>query len=218
MDFGKAFTFVFDDPNWLKKIVLAALVSLIPIIGQFFLIGWSLEVARRVITHNPTPLPDLDFGGSLSLGFKSFLIGLVYSIPIILLTLPISLLGALTSNNSQSDALNAVMAIVSICCGGLILIYAIALAFFMPAAHGNFLAKNQLSAAFRVGEVWGLIKAAPGPYLMVVLGEFLAGFIAPLGSIACAIGVLLTSAYAAVVVAHLFGQAYNEAAPRSTVF
>jgi len=31
MDFGRAFTFAFQDPDWLKKVGLAAVIFLIPI-------------------------------------------------------------------------------------------------------------------------------------------------------------------------------------------
>ncbi len=90
MDFGKSFTFVFEDPEWLKKIVIAALISIIPLIGQIYLVGYGLEVGRRVIRHDPHPLPDVSFVESLLLGLKSFVIGLIYSIPAIVLSLPIS--------------------------------------------------------------------------------------------------------------------------------
>jgi hypothetical protein len=55
MNFGKAFTFVFDDPEWLRKVAINALIGLIPIVGQLYLLGWGLEVARRVAmrTHDP---------------------------------------------------------------------------------------------------------------------------------------------------------------------
>ena len=56
MEFSRAFSYVFEDSDWFKKIALAALVSLIPIIGQIFLIGWALEITSRVIkkrSHAP---------------------------------------------------------------------------------------------------------------------------------------------------------------------
>jgi hypothetical protein len=46
---------------------------------------------------------------------------------------------------------------------------------------------------------------------MVLVGGFLAGMIAMVGTIACVIGVFFTIAYANAINAHLMGQAYNEA-------
>jgi len=136
MDFGLAFSFAFKDPDWLKKIALAGLVSLIPIIGQIFIIGWGLEVTRRVIRHEPELLPDLDFGENLSKGFQAFVISLVYSIPIILFSLIINISTALAANQQNGDTAAVVIAAISVCCGGLMLIYGIALGFWIPAAFG----------------------------------------------------------------------------------
>ncbi len=212
MDFGKSFTFVFEDPEWLKKIVIAALISIIPVIGQIYLVGYGLEVGRRVIRQDPRPLPDVSFVESLMLGLKSFVIGLVYSIPAIVFSLPISFVPLISSDTgSDMSNLSPIAAAVALCCGGLLLIYGILIWVWLPAAEGHFLATGSMGAAFRFGEVWALLKAAPGPYLLVLLGLFIASLIAPLGTIACGIGVLLTTAYAVLFSSHLIGQAYNAA-------
>ena len=39
MDIGKAFGFVFEDEQWVSKILLGAAIMLIPIFGLFALIG-----------------------------------------------------------------------------------------------------------------------------------------------------------------------------------
>ena len=43
MDFGLSFGYVFEDKDWFRKIAIPALVSLIPIIGQFIVTGWGLK-------------------------------------------------------------------------------------------------------------------------------------------------------------------------------
>ncbi|MBE0698257.1 MAG: DUF4013 domain-containing protein [Anaerolineaceae bacterium] len=212
MDFGKAFTYPFQDPDWVKKILIPALVLLIPILGQIIVLGWALEITRRVIRQDPQPLPELDFGKNLSDGFKGFVIGLVYAIPAIILSIPPIIVSALTeSGNSNSDSLGPVVVIVMLCCYGLLFIYGLALNIVLPAALSHFVATENLGAAFRFSEVFGLVRAAPGAYLMVLLGIILAGIIGGLGSIICFIGVLATYAYAFAIEGHLYGQAYNEA-------
>ncbi len=37
MNFGKAFSYVFDDQRWLEKIIIPILYSLIPVVG------WSMR-------------------------------------------------------------------------------------------------------------------------------------------------------------------------------
>jgi hypothetical protein len=211
MDFGKAFSFPFEDPDWVKKILLAALISLIPIIGQIYLVGWTLEVARRVIRQYTRLLPDVEFSESLILGFKSFVISFVYSLPAIILATPIWLVPVIASSGNDSNAMAALATIVAGCCGGLIAIYGILLILLIPAAQGSFLATGEMSAAFHLKEILALFRAAPGAYLLAVLGQLIAGIITPIGGIACGVGAAITAAYSLLMVAHLYGQAYNEA-------
>ena len=44
MNFKKALTYIFDDPEWFNKILIPLLVSLIPLVGQMAVTGWMLEV------------------------------------------------------------------------------------------------------------------------------------------------------------------------------
>ena len=58
MNFGLAFSYVFKDNDWFKKLAIAALFSLIPVVGQFVLVGWGLRIAKNVIDGNKEyPLP-----------------------------------------------------------------------------------------------------------------------------------------------------------------
>ncbi len=169
-------------------------------------------MTRRIIKGEPDTLPDVDFGNFLGKGFQAWVISLVYAIPIFILQIPLQLVGPLGSTlQMDQDTLGIVMVAVSICCGGLLLIYSIAMGFMLSAALGNFVAKNQLGAGLRFAEVFALVKAAPVTYLLVLLGSLLASLIAPLGIIACIIGVIVTQAFSFAVMGHLIGQAYNDA-------
>ena len=96
MDFAKSFSFVFNDPDWIKKVLLIALVSLIPVVGMLVLYGWALQIAKKVIRKDSEPLllPELDFGAQLSLGFKYFVLNLVYMIPVFLIMIPLMIVTA----------------------------------------------------------------------------------------------------------------------------
>jgi hypothetical protein len=206
MQFGKAFSFVFEDEDWVMKTIIAALVSLIPIIGQITVLGWGLEVTKRVIRNDPNPLPDWsDFGGHIVKGIMAWVIGFVYVLPLIILyACPIIIIAA-----AQND--DTIASVGWVCFSCLTFIYVVLLMFVLPAALGNYAAKDELSAAFRFGEVFGLVRVAPGAYLLTILGALIAGIIAPLGMILCFVGVLWTQAYAVLINSHLWGQAYNEA-------
>jgi hypothetical protein len=209
MEFGKAFTYVFEDDDWIMKTIIAALVSLIPIIGQITVMGWGLEVTRRVIKQEPNPLPDWsDFGGHIVKGLVAWVIGFVYALPIILIWIcPTVLLAAA----GDDETVMTIYSVVSACFGCLTFLYAILLLLLYPAAIGKYVDTGEFGAAFRFGEIWGLVRAAPGAFLMTILGALIAGIIAPLGLILCFIGVLWTQAYAVLINSHLWGQAYSEA-------
>lgn len=212
MNFGQAFTYVFEDPDWTKKLLIPALVALIPLIGQIVVVGWMLELARNVIQRSPRPLPNLDFGRQLGEGFKGFVISLVYAIPIIILVIPIIIVSTmLAGQDMDTNTATTLITVVSLCFAGLIFLYSIVMAFALPAALGNYAAKGNLGAAFRFQEVFGLLRAAPGAYLLTLLGVMVAGFVAGLGTIACVIGMFATLVYSQAIMGHLYGQAYLEA-------
>ncbi len=214
MEFGKAFSFAFEDPDWLKKLGIGALLMIIPIIGWLVVAGWGIEVTRRVIQHDPQPLPDWsDFGGYLVKGLQVFVIGFVYALPVILVNAcqqGITVFGQ-QGNSSSDQTMLTVLMVVGICFGCVSFIYSIFLGFVLPAALGSFAATGQMGAGFRFAEVFGLVRAAPVAYLLTLLGGFIASLIASLGLIVCIIGVLFTAVYATTINAHLYGQAYNEA-------
>ena len=217
MDFGKAFSYPFEDSDWLKKVGVAALIVLIPIIGPLLIAGWGFEITRRVIKADPEPLSDWsEFGEILGSGFKVAVVWFAYMLPVILLQACIQLAAFGGMDSTNDDTVLTLLSFVIFCISCLVFIYSLIMAFIVPAALGNMAAKNDLKAAFQFGEVWGLVRAQPGAYVMVLLGGMVAGFVGSLGIVACFIGVFFTAAYATTINAHLRGQAYLQAAPDTT--
>lgn len=208
MDFGLAFTYPTKDPNWLQKLLVVALINLIPIIGQIYVIGWMIEIIRRaVIQRQPISLPDVDFGNFLTKGFKAFIVSFVFAIPMIIVSIP---MGIFSSLMDSSDAQTA-WAIVSMCMGLIMFLYGLLLAFIVPAAYAILAVKDSVADALRPSDIFHLLKSAPGAYVVAILGTIVSGLLAPLGVIACGIGVLFTGVYASAVNAHFYAQAYLEA-------
>ena len=211
MEFGKSFTYIFEDESWITKILLAAVIALIPIVGPLAVAGWGVEITKRAIQKDPQQLPDWsDFVNYLIKGLVFALIGFVYLLPIILVQAcsnGIFFFG----QESGEDSLMLVGNIVMACFGCLSFIYAILAGFLIWAAIGKYADTGEIGAAFRFGEVFATVKAAPAAYVMVLVGSFLAALIAFVGIIACIIGVFITGAIANAIIAHLQGQAYREA-------
>jgi hypothetical protein len=217
MDFGKAFSFTFEDPDWVKKVLLGGVISLVPILN-FAATGYSLEVTRRVINNEPRPLPEWDdIGGKLVKGLLYTVIAFVYALPVLLLVClmqgGLAVLGGAASSSSRgSDAAGGAAAIISICFSCLMLIYGVFMGIVLPAAIGNYAAKDQLGAAFRFGDVISLVQKNISVYLMVLVIEIAAALAASIvGSIACGIGILFTGFWSLLVIGYATGQAYREA-------
>jgi hypothetical protein len=211
MEFGKSFTYIFEDQDWITKILLAAIIALIPIVGPLAVVGWGVEITKRAIQNDPEQLPGWsNFVDYLVKGLVLILIGFVYMLPVILVQVCANSL-LIFAQDSGSDTMSLVGSTVIICLSCLTIIYAILVGFLMFAAIGKYADTGELSAAFRFREVFATVKAAPSAYLMVLLGTFLTGLIAMVGIIACIIGVFFTAAIAGAINAHLQGQAYREA-------
>jgi hypothetical protein len=75
MGLGKSFSFVFEDDEWITKVLIAVGVLLggidlgilvIPaIVAALLLSGYGLEIARRVIHSDSQVLPEWDDWGAL---------------------------------------------------------------------------------------------------------------------------------------------------------
>jgi hypothetical protein len=211
MDFGLAFSYVFKDKDWLKKIAILSLVGLIPIIGQMIIFGMGMQIARRVMNQDPNPLPDLDFAGDLTRGFLSSVISFVYTLPVTLIVIFFSILDAAFSFSSSNQGGNAGYIILTLCLSLFAVVYAIFIAMVTPAALTRYLENESLGAAFDFGAVFKMVQLNLGAYFIVLLGTIVAWLISGLGLIACIIGVMLTYTYAIAVIGHFYGQAHLEA-------
>ncbi len=212
MNFGLAFSYVFKDENWFKKIAIPAVCSLIPVVGPFVTSGWALKVAKNVIEGNEEhALPELEFGADLGRGFMGFLITAIYNLPVVILC---GIAGAIFGFGGDADqTVMTILFILGGCLGLLGIILSLLIAFLSVIGIANYLAKGEFKAAFKFKEIFAMLKKSFVSWLLVVAGQLLAtGIIAPLGTIACVIGVFLTTAYGLAVYTHLMGQAYNQSA------
>jgi hypothetical protein len=217
MDVGKSFSFVFEDDQWITKILLAAAilllgilfswVLLIPLILAFALLGgYSVEITRRAMQGQLSGLPEWDnWGDLLAEGIKVIIIGIVYALPLIVLSIFLSIPISIFAENAQG--LSTLFSLLLSCVS---LLYAIAMSIVFPAAIAFYVAHDDLGAAFRFGEVFGFVRDALSTYLITFLMSWVAQLIGQLGSIICGVGWLVTVPYAYMVTGHLYGQAYVE--------
>lgn len=217
MDVGKSFSFVFEDDRWITKILLAAAILLlgilfswlllIPLILAFALLsGYGVEITRRVMRGQLSGLPEWDnWGELLSEGLKVIVIGIVYALPMIILSICLGIpIGVFAEN---AEELSTVFSLLLSCVS---ILYAIAMSVVLPAAIAFYVAHDDLGAAFRFGEVFAFVRDHLATYLVTFVMSWVANFIGQLGSIVCGVGWLATVPYAYMVTGHLYGQAYVE--------
>ena len=88
MDVGKSIGYVFEDKKWTNKLLIGLLVSIVPIVN-FALLGWMIDIMRNVSKREPLPLPEWgDFGDKFVKGAILFVVGLIYSLPLLLIACP----------------------------------------------------------------------------------------------------------------------------------
>jgi hypothetical protein len=208
MDIGRSFTFVFDDEEWIKKILIGGILTIIPIVN-FVVFGYFLDTLKNVIDGHELPLPELDFGDQFMKGLMFFLASLIYAIPIIVLSIMIAVVGAIMGG-AGDEAAQGVAGLCALGGNCIIFIYALALAVILPAACILYANSGEFGAFFRFSEIISLITSNVGSYIVALLVAWVASMVAGLvGSIACGVGIFFTSFWSYLVVAHLLGQFYT---------
>jgi hypothetical protein len=212
MDLGRAFTFVFDDDDWVVKILIGAALQLVPILGQLVLVGYMLETARNVAEGNPRPLPTWqDFGGKIVGGFYGIVVQLFYALPIIVLSLLFScVVVGIVLVAGDSEAGGALVAMMTLCFVPLAIVFGLIVQPIMLAAMARYVQTGGLGPALQVREIIQLTRENLGLWVVLWLLQILCGFVASLGTIALVIGVFITTFYSQAVFGHMLGQTIRQ--------
>ncbi|MGI6251732.1 MAG: DUF4013 domain-containing protein [Anaerolineaceae bacterium] len=207
MNFKKAFSYIFEDPEWFSKILPPMLCGLIPIIGQMVASGYAMAAMANIVNGKERPLPRLDFGADLGRGFKYAVVAFVYGIPLSLVNLVIvfPVMRALGDSGSSPEVLRMILVTVLSLFD---LLLAVLIQLVLYPAQANLAVKGTLSAGFDFKHIFSMLRKNFGAWLLAILGVLVAGLLAPLGVIACIIGVLVTMMIASLVASHFIAQAY----------
>lgn len=214
MDIGRAFAFVFDDPEWVKKILIGGAVSLIPLVGGFIVYGYMLEIARRAYVASGDELPEWDdIGGMLAAGFFLWLGYVIWFLPVISLFLCGMVAVILPALATGDDALITISFLVAF---GLfmpvIFLVSTLATVLQPLLLGRYAIERRFGAMFEFSAIIADIRAIGAvPLLLLLVTVLAAQSAASLGFILCIIGLIFTSFYASVVTAHSAGQIYRRA-------
>ena len=84
MDIGRSFTYMFEDQDWIKKILIGGVVSLVPVVN-FAALGYFIEALKNTVEGRELPLPEWDdFGGKFMKGLMAGIASFLYMLPIMI--------------------------------------------------------------------------------------------------------------------------------------
>ncbi len=210
-DFAKPFTFVFDDPDWLNRILIGGLFYLagFVIVGWFFILGYAARLTRNVIAGLERPLPDWEnLGDYFNEGLRLFGVALCYSLPVIVVAVGM-MIPPIVMEAVDNDAARMMGGVMSTCLTCLIVPIVFAMIFFMPASLLFAAVEQRFGAAFEFKRIWPFIKQNVGNYLLAIIVYLVARTLGGVGFFLLCIGVIFTGFWSFLITAHAFGQVYR---------
>lgn len=228
MNIEKAFRFPFEDKQWISKLGLGAIVTIVPILN-FAWSGYLVDILRNMMNNTAEPLPAWDnLEKKFSDGLILFAASLVYASPIlILMCLPLSIMafsGLFSGNGNMDDFGRAISGAGGVLFSGLlclVFLYAIALSVIYPAVLVLFSREGTFASCFKLREAFDMISRNAGPFFTawglslvgglgvgLVIGflNVVVGWIPCIGWIVSLAFTLTSGVYIGAVYAHLFGQ------------
>lgn len=122
MDIGRAFTYLFDDRDWLSQAALLAILTaasilltplLIGLLGWAALLGYTVELVRNVRLGVRYPLPRWnDFSRFVSVGANVLVAAIVYSLP----NLVLGCVSSILAQNLGSGLIGSTLTLSLSCC------------------------------------------------------------------------------------------------------
>ena len=113
LDLGQGFRFFFEDPDWVKKILIGGVFMLLSslIVGAIFVAGYGVHVLRRVVRGEPRPLPEWEeLGRFFGDGLRALGLYLLHLLAVAILPAAfgciIGLMGGGLASVSHSQALS----------------------------------------------------------------------------------------------------------------
>jgi len=170
IDLNQIFTFPFKDADSRKHFLIGSLVSLsafiIPVLPFLVLYGYAVRIARQVLNDETPHMVEWDdWGGMLKDGAKLFGIRIIYSIPILILAIPLFVSMFIMPffmsdmGNSQADVLIPIFIVIMLGAGCILIPFSLAITLIIPAAEMYMVDKDDFSAGFRIREWWAIFRA-----------------------------------------------------------
>ncbi len=177
IDFTQFLLFPVKDSEARKNFLIGCAVALagfiVPIIPYLFIFGYAARVARQIFNDEPPRMTKWDDWGTLFQdGAKIFGVRVVYSLPFLILFLPMMIASIAmpivleSVNSSEVDTVIAIFGLIMFALICLITLLSLPLALIIPAAEMHTVNKNEFAAGFRFREWWGILRANLGGFIV----------------------------------------------------
>jgi hypothetical protein len=169
-DLKEIFYFPIKDAEARKFFLIAALVSLsafvIPILPYFLLIGYAIQIIKQIFNNeSPRMVAWDDWGDLFKDGAKIFGVRFIYSLPIIILIMPMMIASfalpfiTSSSSNPESSPFFGIFTVIFGLTMCIMIPVSIVVAVIVPAAEMHAIDNNDFTAAFRFREWWDIFRA-----------------------------------------------------------
>jgi hypothetical protein len=226
--------FPVKDSEARKKFLFLALAYLagfiIPILPFLLAMGYTARLMRSTMQGEAVHMPEWDKPEDmLKDGLVLFGLRLIYTLPIILIVLPVYILLVfmpIFAGSNQGSADQFVLPFVFLFMLVMVILFPLSLAvgILLPVAENHLVAHNDFAAGFRVREWWAIFRANWTGFLLAYLISLIASMgLSVLMSVAmmtivliCVLPLIMPaiSAYISVVMYAAFAQAYKEGRDR----
>jgi hypothetical protein len=217
IDFGRCFTFVTEDPEWLTKVLVGGLFTLLSVVlvGLPFVLGYWGRTLRNVAAGQPRPLPPWDdLGGLFGDGLRLLAVYLVYTIGVAValaalscvFVAPLMVAGGAGLDHGPEALLAALGGLGTLLFYAAVMVVSLAGLVYLPAAMTRSALRESFSEGFSWRGIVVFIQANLGHYALTLVIYLVASFLSQLGAILCCVGVFPAAFWSYLVLAYGLGE------------
>jgi hypothetical protein len=188
IDLNQIFTFPFKDAEARKYFLIGCAIALagfiVPVLPYLVLLGYAARIAKQIFNGEaPRMIAWDDWGDMLKDGARMFGVRMVYSLPILVIAIPLMLAGIAMPfvmenvNSADADSIMIVFSLVMLGMMCLIIPISLPLAAIIPAAEMHAVDKSEFAAGFRFGEWWPIFRANLGGFIAAFASYYVASMI-----------------------------------------
>ncbi|MBI3942317.1 MAG: DUF4013 domain-containing protein [Chloroflexi bacterium] len=211
MDIGNIIGRAFRDRDWIVKILIGGVFTIIPFLN-FIPEGFYVDLMRKRAQGDDVDLPGFDnMGDQFVRGLISWLISLVYELPGIVLFGCFGIVSAIAGNSRNGGGNGAALALAVLCLMLPGLVLALIGAILAPAGRLQYAVTGSMATAFQLNTVWAFISQNIGEYIIALLVPVGLGLaLAVISPFTCFLILPFGSFWINLVLADLLGSLYHQ--------